>query len=212
MNRGQKTSQLVKIALLGAIIVVLAATPLGYIPLGVIKATTIHIPVILGSILLGWRAGALLGGLFGLTSLINNTVSPALVSFVFTPFYSVGETHGNFWSLVVCFLPRILTGVAPYFVYRFLHRRGRGEGGALAAAAFAGSMVNTLLVMHLIYLFFGSGWGAAKGIAGQAVYGAILGVIGTQGVPEAVVAALLTAVVGKVLLKAFPGKQPAAGQ
>lgn len=63
----KKTQDMVKLALFAGIIVVLSMTPLGYIPLGAIKATTIHIPVILGSILLGWKAGAALGGLFGLT-------------------------------------------------------------------------------------------------------------------------------------------------
>lgn len=104
MNQAsRKTQDMVKLALFSGIIVVLSLTPLGYIPLGVIKATTIHIPVILGSILLGWKSGAVLGGLFGLTSFMVNTITPNLTSFVFTPFYSLGDAHGNFWSLVICF-------------------------------------------------------------------------------------------------------------
>ena len=82
----KKTQDMVKLALFAGIIVVLSMTPLGYIPLGAVKATTIHIPVILGSILLGWKAGAALGGLFGLTSLIVNTLTPSLTSFTFSPF------------------------------------------------------------------------------------------------------------------------------
>lgn len=197
----KKTSDMVKLALLSAVIVVLSMTPLGYVPLGVIKATTIHIPVIIGSILLGWKSGAVLGGLFGLTSFINNTISPALTSFVFTPFYSIGDAHGNFWSLVVCFVPRILVGIVPYFVYKLLLHFVKNDTAMLATAGFLGSMTNTLLVMNFIYLFFGDSWGAAKGIPTSAVYATILGVIGTQGIPEAIVAAVLTASVCKVLLK-----------
>ena len=49
----EKTRQMVQMALLGAIILVMAFTPfLGYIPLGFTRATIIHIPVILGSLLL----------------------------------------------------------------------------------------------------------------------------------------------------------------
>lgn len=81
-HASRKTQDMVKLALFSGIIVVLAMTPLGYVPLGVIRATTIHIPVILGSILLGWKAGAFLGGLFGLTSLVINTMTPNLTSFV----------------------------------------------------------------------------------------------------------------------------------
>lgn len=73
MNQAtKKTQEMVKLALFAGIIVVLAMTPLGYLPLGVLRPTTIHIPVILGSILLGWKKGAALGGLFGLTSLLVN--------------------------------------------------------------------------------------------------------------------------------------------
>ena len=44
-----KTLKLVQLALLGALIVVLAFTPfIGYIPLGVTRATIVHIPVIIG--------------------------------------------------------------------------------------------------------------------------------------------------------------------
>ena len=149
----KKTQDMVKLALFAGIIVVLSMTPLGYIPLGAVKATTIHIPVILGSILLGWKAGAALGGLFGLTSLIVNTLTPSLTSFTFSPFYSLGGVSGNGWSLVICFVPRILVGIIPYFVFRGLKKLIKSDTVPLAVCGFVGSMVNTLLVMNLIYVF-----------------------------------------------------------
>lgn len=64
-------------AIFAALIVVLAFTPfIGYIPLGFTRATIIHIPVIMGSLMLGPKRGAALGGVFGLTSFINNTINP----------------------------------------------------------------------------------------------------------------------------------------
>ena len=114
---------LVQLALFSAIIIAMAMVPfLGYIPLGFMRATIIHIPVILGSVLLGPRKGAVLGGVFGLTSLVNNTVAPNVTSFVFTPFYSLGDVHGNWASLLICLVPRILVGVLPYFVFIGLKR------------------------------------------------------------------------------------------
>ena len=56
------------------------------------------------------------------------------------------------------------------------------------------------LRMNGIYFLFGSSYANAKGIATDALYGVILSVIGTQGVPEAIVAAVLTAAIGKALL------------
>ena len=209
-----KTLKLVQLALLGALIVVLAFTPfIGYIPLGVTRATIVHIPVIIGSILLGPKMGAVLGGLFGLTSFINNSfISPNITSFTFTPLYSVGEFHGNVWSLVICFVPRILVGVVPYYVYKFVMwlckgRKG-GETVSLALAGLSGALTNTLLVMNLIYFCFGEQYAAAKEKAFEGFYWVILSVIGTNGVPEAIVAAILTVAICKTLFK-VQKKRPA---
>ena len=197
---------LVQLALFSAIIIAMAMVPfLGYIPLGFMRATIIHIPVILGSVLLGPRKGAVLGGVFGLTRLVNNTVAPNVNSFVFTPFYSLGDVHGSWASLVIVLVPRILVGVLPYFVFKGLKRLLGSTPGkltvSLGAAGFVGSMTNTLLVMNLIFVFFGESYGAAKGIAADAVYPFILSIIGLQGVPEAIVATIIVALVGRPLLR-----------
>ena len=205
-TRKQKTLDLVQVALFAAVIIVMAFTPfLGYIPLGFTRATIIHIPVILGSILLGPKRGAILGGVFGLTSFINNTMNPTVTSFVFTPFYTMGEIHGGLGSIVICFVPRILVGVIPYFVYKLfnwiLQKKSNGTTYALGIAGLAGSMTNTLLVMNLIFFFFKDSYAAANGIATESVYAFILSIIGINGVPEAIVAAVIVAFVGRILLK-----------
>lgn len=204
MNK--KTYQMVLTALFAAIIILMAFIPfLGYINLVVVKATLIHVPVILGSIILGPKKGAFLGFIFGCTSLINNTINPSLLSFAFSPFYSVGETGGNFFSLVICFVPRILVGVVPYFVYigikKLCKNKNGGEWLALPVAGVVGAVVNTLLVMSLIYFCFSEQFAAAKQIAVSAVYNAIVGIIFANGIPEAIVAAILVTAIGKALLK-----------
>lgn len=207
-RRGYSSLGMVQTALFAALIVALSFLPfIGYIPLGFTNATTIHIPVILGSILLGPKRGAVLGGVFGLTSLINNTLYPKVTSFVFTPFFSGGVAEGGIGSLVICFVPRILVGIVPYYVYKFLSREDKRRPLALAVAGFAGSLTNTLLVMNLIYLLFGEQWASAQGKAGEFLYGIILGVIGVNGVPEAIVAAVLTLFVGGALLRAGVGRR-----
>ncbi len=126
-SNNSKTYELVLTALFAAIICVMAVTPLGFIPLVVINATTIHIPVILGSIFLGPKKGAFLGGIFGLTSFLKSTIAPSSLSaFVFSPVIAVSTLNPTtagatialiLKSLFIAFVPRILIGVVPYFVY-----------------------------------------------------------------------------------------------
>lgn len=118
--RNNKTFELVLTSLFVAIIIIMAFTPLGYIPLVVINATVIHIPVILGALFCGPKKGALLGFVFGLTSFLKSTLMPTTLSaFVFSPVLasSVVGPSGILKSTYICFVPRILVGVLPYFVY-----------------------------------------------------------------------------------------------
>lgn len=194
------TVSMVQLALLSAIIVVLSATPLGLINLGIINATIIHVPVIIGAILLGPKAGAFLGFIFGLTSMIKNTFYPNLSSFVFTPFYSVGEQSGNLWSLVICFIPRILVGVVAAYVFIWIAKFDKSKIGACIAAGLLGSITNTILVMGGIYLFFGPAYSQAQGIAEEGLFLFIAGIVGTVGIPEAIVAAVLSCLVARPLM------------
>ena len=204
MNVDNKTQKLVLTAVLTAIIIVMASVPvLGYIPLGIINATILHVPVIIGAILLGPVSGGFLGLVFGLTSLIKNTTTPNATSFCFSPFIQVGEFGGDFRSLIICLVPRILIGIVAYYVYagmkKLVKNRKQGENLGLILAGVAGSMTNTLLVMNLIYVFFGESYAAATGRAYEFLYAAILTIIGTSGVAEAIVAAILTAAICKVM-------------
>ena len=196
MATNQKTTRMVQIALLAGIEVLLAFTPLGYIPIGPVRATTIHIPVILGGILLGPAAGGLLGGVFGLTSVLINTITPTVTSFVFTPFYSLGESRGNFWSLVI-----ILIGVVAGWVFRLMMQVQKNTGLAAALSGFLGSMTNTILVMGGIYVFFGPAYAQARGIAYSTLMGVIGGVISFNGVIEAIAATAITIPLAAVLRK-----------
>jgi uncharacterized membrane protein len=197
-----KTKDLVKVSLFVAIIVLMAITPfLGYIPLGFTRATIIHVPVIIGSIILGPIYGAFLGFVFGLTSLINNTFNPTVTSFVFTPFYSLGTYSGNFWSLIICFLPRILVGIVPHYVFKGMKKFKDNDVLALSVAGVAGSLTNTLLVMNFIYLFFGKSYAEIKDVTISTLYGVIISVIAINGIPEAIVAGVLTVAICKALMR-----------
>ncbi|MDO5026421.1 MAG: ECF transporter S component [Tissierellia bacterium] len=105
-----KTRKLTLIAVLSAIIFVMGISPLGFIPLGVLNITTMHIPVIVAGILEGPLVGGLVGFIFGLFSMFNAIVRPNPLSFIFlNPLVSVG--------------PRILIGVFTAYVYRIFKNK-----------------------------------------------------------------------------------------
>lgn len=192
-----------QMALMIALMLVLSFTPLGYIPLGVITPTTMHIPVIIGACLLGPKMGGILGGVFGITSLLKSTFQPTLMSFAFSPFYSVGGISGNGWSVLVAIVPRVLIGIVAGFLFRFLQRTKLSDTISLAITGLVGSLVNTIGVMGLIYKLFGTQFAAAQGIGMDALFAAISAIVIGSGIPEALVAAVLTAAVGKALLVFF---------
>ena len=76
MNSSSKVQQITRMAILVAIIFLLSFTPLGYLTIGPIAATTIQMPVIVGAVMMGPAAGALLGFFFGLSAMIKVLTMP----------------------------------------------------------------------------------------------------------------------------------------
>ncbi len=204
------TRWMVSVALMAAVVVLLANTPLGMIQLPIIKATTVHIPVIIGAILLGPAAGAILGGVFGICSMVSNTVAPTLLSFAFSPFLST-DLPGIFKALWISTGCRILIGVAAGWLWIALRKLKVSPWVALPVTGFFGSMVNTVAVMGSIYKLLAVQYAQAKNVAVTAVYGLIEGTILASGIPEAIAAAILVTALGKVLLS-FWTKQLAAAR
>lgn len=197
------TRWMVSVALMGAIIIVLANTPLGMIQLPIIKATTVHIPVIIGAILLGPSAGAILGAVFGICSLISNTMAPTLLSFAFSPFMSTTGIFGAIKAIWVSVGCRILIGVAAGWLWKLLEKVKVNQVIALPIVGFVGSMVNTITVMGSIYVLFAKEYAQAREVGITAVWGLIMGTITASGIPEAIAAAVLVLALGKVLLSVF---------
>ena len=197
------TRWLVQLALMAAIIVVLANTPLGMVQLPIIKATTIHIPVILGAILMGPLAGGILGGVFGICSMVSNTVAPVITSFAFSPFLSTTGLAGAVKAIWICLGCRILIGVVAGWLWVGLRRVHLPEMAALPIVGFVGSMVNTVCVMGSIYLLFAQQYAEAQNVGMTAVFGLIMGTVVASGIPEAIAAAVLVAVIGKALCAVF---------
>lgn len=197
------TRWMVSVALMAAIVIVLANTPLGMIHLPIIKATTVHIPVIIGAVLLGPSAGAVLGAVFGICSLISNTAAPTLLSFAFSPFLSTSGIPGTLKALWISVGCRVLIGAAAGWLWILFTKLKVNHLIALPLVGFTGSMVNTISVMGSIYLLFAQQYAQVKDVPVTAVWGLVMGTVAAAGIPEAAAAAVLVLAIGKTLIQIF---------
>ena len=201
MNRKKMdTRYMATLAMFCGILLVMGATGIGFIPLPVIKATTMHIPVILGAILLGPAAGAVLGGVFGLCSIWANTTSPGLLAFAFSPFMTTEGLPGVLKSLWIALGCRILLGVIAGWLWKGLKRILKQDYLALPVTSAIATICHTILVMGSIYLLLAQQYAQAKNVAITAVFGLVMGTVTASGIPEAIIAAVLVTVIGKALL------------
>ncbi len=203
-NKTKDTRWLTGVALMAAIVILLAFTPIGMIQLPIIKATTVHIPVIIGAILFGPMAGAILGGVFGVCSMISNTMTPSLLSFAFSPFLSTTGIVGAVKALWISVGCRVLIGVVSGWLWIFLKKVKVNRYVALAVTGFVGAMTNTITVMGSIFLLLMKEYAVAREVAGaREVFGLIMVTVVSSGIPEAVAAMILVGVIGSALLLAI---------
>ena len=194
------TRYMATLAMLSGLLLVMGMTGIGFIPLPVIKATTMHIPVILGAILLGPGAGAALGAVFGLLSIWVNTTTPGLLSFAFSPFMSNEGLIGAAKSIWIALGCRVLFGFAAGWLWKLFRKITGQDYIALPVTAVVSTLCHTVFVMGSIYVLLGSQYAAAKNVAFEAVFGLIMGTVTASGIPEAIAAAILVTVIGKALL------------
>lgn len=175
------------IAMLSAISILMSLVPmLGYIPIGPTSATIMHIPVIIGAIMEGPVVGASVGFIFGLTSLIKALTAPTVTSFAFI-------------NPLVSILPRIIIGIASYYVYVGVVAVIKNKSISAAIAGALGSLVNTVGVLGMIYVLYAEKFVKALGITGSTSTKVLVGLATTSGIPEAIVAALVVMGVISVL-------------
>ena len=197
---------LVVTGLFAAITIIMAFSGLGYIPIGLIRATIVQIPVILGTLFCGPKKGAFLGFIFGLSSCVSGTIAPAITSFIFSPVIAASQIgpKGIMYSTLICFVPRILVGVVPYFVYRALSKKIKSRTVNLAITGVCGSLTNTILVMGGIFIFYREPYAEAIGVSATAILGVIGTTICVNGVIEAILSGFIVSAVANVLVKVKP--------
>lgn len=189
MDHG-KVRTLVIYALFIGMICVLGSTPIGLIPLPFISVTILHIPTIIGTIVLGWKAGLLFGFAFGTMSFLATLGLLPLVPS--GAFMKMLLAENPIYAGLTCYIPRLLVPLVVHCVYRFFSKCKNKL--AVAIAAVCGSFTNTIGFLGLMLLFF-----VLCGLDSASV----LAMIGTTGVIAGPLEALAAAIIATPLVAAL---------
>lgn len=176
------TSYLVELALLIAVILIMAFTPVGYIHTLGLEITLIVVPVAVGAVAMGPAAGAILGTVFGITSFIQ--------CFGMSPFGAMLLGINPVWTFLVCVPTRALMGWLTGLLYQGFLKVGPLKKISVILANLCCPLLNTLFFMGTLTLFFYQSeyiQGIAKGMGAGNPLVFILLFVGINGLVEAAV-------------------------
>ena len=137
-----KTLKLAQLALLVAIVLVMAYTPLGYLRTLGLEISFLMIPVTIGAIVLGPVEGAILGLVFGLTSFAT--------CFGSSHFGAALLAINPVFTFITCVVARVLAGYLAGVVFKVVKKLKY----SYEIACLAGPLLNTLFFMGCLVLFF----------------------------------------------------------
>ena len=195
MNQNTKRSKVLhrtQLALLTAILLLMAVTPLGYLRIGALSITFLTIPVVIGATALGTTDGAFLGLVFGITSYAQ--------CFGMDPFGTTLCGIDPFYTAVMCIVPRVLIGPVSSGLLHLMNKVIKTDSHHVGRrmikhmlCCLAGAMTNTVLFVGLFVGLFGQTeffWSLGN---------SVLEVVGVLVTVNAVVEALVCTFVGGVI-------------
>ena len=197
-----KTKNIVLMGLLICILVLMALTPLGYLKIGPLSITFNMIPVSIGAIALGKKGGAVLGGVFGLTSFLS-------CMGIIVPLDTFGATLLSInwlYTVIVCFIPRILDGFLAGLIAENALKLLKSKPVAFGITGFFAALLNTVMFMSLLVRLFGSTdyiqgiWNTLA--AGKNAIIFICAFVGLNAVVEIAASTVITSAVSAGLYKA----------
>lgn len=192
-SRRRKNLALAQNAILAAIIVLMAFTPIGYLQIGIVKMTFIMVPVAVGAITLGEKSGAFLGLVFGITSFIQ--------CFGLDAFGTTLMSINPIYTFIMCMVPRVAMGYLCGVVYKLVARKKKKL--ALVIASLMAPVLNTVMFMTLLMVFFGNS-DYISGIRGGAdLWSFLIAFVGLNGVMEIVTTTLVAPPIASVVKKAI---------
>lgn len=198
--RSEAVYELAALGLLTAICFIMAFTPLGFVPIGILTVTFMTIPVIISAAVLKPRDSAVIGGIFGITSFIKAVTGAG--GAMMTGLFQINPLL----TMVLCIVPRVLEGWLGGLIFQAVSKIDKTKWISYAAAGLSVPVLNTLLFMSTLFLFFYNtepiqNIAAAKGA--DNVLALFAAMVGVQALVEAGVCFVLGTAVAKALAVAL---------
>ena len=184
--------KMIQTALLSAIIVVMAYTPIGFLKIGIVEITFITIPVIVGAIVIGPLAGAFLGAVFGTVSFIQ--------CFGMSPFGAAMLGISPVNAFLVCVPTRILMGLLCALIFKAMNRSKKAGIISVSVSSISGALLNTVFFVGTFILLFGKTDFFADLSAGKNIVAFIGAFVGLNGLVEAIACFVIATAVSKALI------------
>ncbi|NLN64133.1 MAG: ECF transporter S component [Clostridiaceae bacterium] len=146
------TKRITMAGILSAICIVMTVTPLGFIPIGPIRATILHIPVIIAGIFGGYWVGGFVGLVFGIMSFLQAPTDPT-----FSPIWASGGVLTFVFIGITTLVPRVLIGLVSSLVYKSTEKISKKT-----------SMIIFILIQ--IFAFLANLWQTVKNITSGEAY------------------------------------------
>ena len=198
-NVSTRTQKMVQLAILVAIMLIFAYTPLGYLKSGPIEITFMVLPVAIGAIILGPAAGAILGGIFGVTSFIQ--------CFGASSFGVLLLSLNPIATFITCMVPRILCGWLSGLLFQAMQKSGKMKTAPYFAASLATALLNTFFFISCIIIFFWSNdtfiSAMSVSLPTNSIWLFFVAFVGVNGAVEAAVNFIAAGTITKVLSKAI---------
>ncbi|MCI5679387.1 MAG: ECF transporter S component [Bacteroidales bacterium] len=139
--------ELTTLGLLTGILLLMSFTPLGYFHTFGLDISLMMIPVGIGAMLMGPKAGTWLGFIFGATSFYQSMTGSS-------PFSTMLFNINPFYTFLLCIPTRMLMGFLTGAIFKVVQKLDRKKTACFFVGGFFAAFLNTLFFMSVLIICY----------------------------------------------------------
>ena len=198
-SKKMSVSELTTIGLMTGILIVMSFTPLGYFRTMGLDISLMMIPVGIGAMLIGPRAGLWLGFIFGATSFYQTMMGSSPVMMML---FNINPV----FTFLLCIPTRMLMGWLTGMIFKGVHKVDRSKTISYFIGGFSAAFLNTVFFMGALMLFF---WNTSyiqelnASLGGLTPIMFVVAFVGVNGLLEMPASCVVGGIISKAVNRAF---------